>query len=350
MNTILKTQKRVSKKARRADESIIPELELEWFQPPALQPSQKEAEPNGSIRFGWIGSGPDGVRLAEAFYQLGYKALAVSGAAEDLSGLKMPEACRFLMSRHGKSARQDGHHLFGRLEEQFADCVDHLMICPGAKNAQDLKLIEWVHSFARLLGFQGSGRRVGAMLLPLTDSAVMKELLEQAKQKKILPLILADGGSKQKSTSRKKQPIADFQRIAELFDAFNRLSGQPTSYTSFDTMDFLGVLTAGGCAVMAAAQPEPPTDRRALSRAVRAALGSMVSRRQIDLGRARAGACLAVGGREMMAQTAGLQDAILYGFDVLAALTGRATIHRGIYEDDIPSLRIYTMLSGLTPA
>ena len=49
----------------------------------------------------------------------------------------------------------------------------------------------------------------------------------------------------------------------------------------------------------------------------------------------------------MMAQVAGLQDNINYAFDVLAAVTGRAVVHRGIYEDDCETLRVYTMISGL---
>jgi hypothetical protein len=346
MSTVLKTRKKVSKKDRSAAEPIIPELELEWFQPPALQPDRKETEGGGSVRFGWIGSGPDGGRLAEAFYQLGYKTLAVSSATEDLDGLKLPEESRLLMSAR-KSHRGGGHALFGRLEEQFDNQVDHLMICPGGEAGGDLELIEWVQNYARLLGFQGARRRVGAMILPSEDPTVAKQLIGLAGQKKILPLILVAGGKKRKSPSRKKSPAAVYRRAAELFDGFNQLSGRPTPYTSFDTMDYLEVLTAGGCTVMGMTEAEPSADRHAISRAIRKVLDTMMTAGGRDLRAAKAGACLVVGGREMMAGTAGLQDAILYGFDVLAALTGRATIHRGIYEDDCPSLRIYTMLSGL---
>ena len=40
-------------------------------------------------------------------------------------------------------------------------------------------------------------------------------------------------------------------------------------------------------------------------------------------------------------------DNIEYGFDTLAQLTGNATIHRGIYEDNRESLRVYTIIGGL---
>jgi hypothetical protein len=42
-----------------------------------------------------------------------------------------------------------------------------------------------------------------------------------------------------------------------------------------------------------------------------------------------------------------LQSSIDYAFDVLPEITGRATIHRGIYEDERDCLRVYTIIGGL---
>ena len=49
----------------------------------------------------------------------------------------------------------------------------------------------------------------------------------------------------------------------------------------------------------------------------------------------------------MVGNSKGLQDNIDYAFDVLSEITGRATIHRGIYEDVRDSLRAYTIISDL---
>ena len=49
----------------------------------------------------------------------------------------------------------------------------------------------------------------------------------------------------------------------------------------------------------------------------------------------------------MVGSSKGLQDNIDYAFDVLSEITGRATIHRGVYEDVRDSLRAYTIISGL---
>ena len=48
-----------------------------------------------------------------------------------------------------------------------------------------------------------------------------------------------------------------------------------------------------------------------------------------------------------MHEVHGLQDSINYAFDVLSDITGNATIHRGVYEDDRDSLRVYTIIGGL---
>lgn len=336
---------------RKVREPIIPELELEWFQPPAPRPQPRQEPPTSSVRFGWIGSGPSGGQIAEAVCQLDGRALAVSISPKDLRGLDLPEEQKVLLSRARKIEKGGGRNLFSRMEELFSDQVDHLMICPGAQAERDRGLIDLVRNYAQLLGFHGPRRRVGAMVfLPSEDPTVAKELMHLAEKKKIMPLILAASGRPKRKTIRPektKKPSVIYRRTAELFDAFNRLSACPTPYTSFDTMDYLEVLTAGGCTVMGLAELEQVEDRNALSRAVFKSLDSMVFAGGIDLRQAGAAACLVVGGRKMMAKTAGLQDAILYGFDVLTALTGRATVYRGIYEDDCPTLRIYTMISGL---
>ena len=55
-----------------------------------------------------------------------------------------------------------------------------------------------------------------------------------------------------------------------------------------------------------------------------------------------------VGGEEIFEETVGLMDSIEFGFDTLAALTGGAMIHRGIYEDtNKDKLVTYTLVSGL---
>jgi hypothetical protein len=67
----------------------------------------------------------------------------------------------------------------------------------------------------------------------------------------------------------------------------------------------------------------------------------------LDLSTVKVCGCVVVGGKELMAKVSGLQDNINYAFDVLSEMTGAATIHRGIYEDNSDSLRVFTIVGGL---
>lgn len=84
-----------------------------------------------------------------------------------------------------------------------------------------------------------------------------------------------------------------------------------------------------------------------ISAAIRDNLEKTMLARSFDLKTAKVAAAIAVGGHEMMSTQAGLQDKINYGFDMLANMTGNATIHRGIHEDSREVIRIYTMIGGL---
>ena len=67
-----------------------------------------------------------------------------------------------------------------------------------------------------------------------------------------------------------------------------------------------------------------------------------------DLTTAEGAASIVVGGTKLYEEVAGLMDSIEYGFDTLAAITGGAIIHRGIYEDSgKDKLVAYTMVGGL---
>ena len=57
-----------------------------------------------------------------------------------------------------------------------------------------------------------------------------------------------------------------------------------------------------------------------------------------------------MGSEEIFEETVGLMDNIEFGFDTLAALTGGAMVHRGIYTSNKPGIAVYTVIGGLTPA
>ena len=132
-----------------------------------------------------------------------------------------------------------------------------------------------------------------------------------------------------------------------MFDIFNRLSALSSGYTSFDSVDYHSIMSVGGCAIMGLTKVKQVEDRYAISEAVKNNLEKTLLASGFNLSSATLAGCIVVGGRRLMADIPGLQDNINYAFDVLADITGKATIHRGIYEDDKDSLRVYTIIGGL---
>ena len=88
-------------------------------------------------------------------------------------------------------------------------------------------------------------------------------------------------------------------------------------------------------------------DKFGISEAVKRNLQKTLLAGGIDLTTSKLAGCIVVGGKMLMNSVSGLQDNINYAFDVLSEITGQATIHRGIYEDDRECLRVYTIIGGM---
>lgn len=77
--------------AKRAEEEAKAKEEEDDVPPRIVEDRQK------SIRFGIVGSGQAGSRLAEQFFSLGYPAVAMNTAPQDLENIKIPEQQKLLL-------------------------------------------------------------------------------------------------------------------------------------------------------------------------------------------------------------------------------------------------------------
>ena len=179
---------------------------------------------------------------------------------------------------------------------------------------------------------------------------VATQLSQMAAEGKISPLIIIDNDKINKMypgmTVRSFWPSIN-NTVASLFDIFNRLSALSSRYTSFDPVDYRSIMEAGGCAIMGLTKVDKFSDKFAISEAVKKNLEKTLLAGGFDLSSARLAGCIVVAGKRLMANVKGLQDNIDYAFDVLSEITGKATIHRGIHEDNRDCLRVYTVIGGL---
>ncbi|MHC4173175.1 MAG: FtsZ/tubulin family protein [Planctomycetota bacterium] len=357
---------------------LLPTLPLEQYEPNIQEEVGVVDKIKGSTRYAWIGAGQCGGRLVKSFHELGYKkVLAVNTTHHDLDLLDIPKDQKFLMDigekgagkdiERGKEAvqkhQQDILHL---ARQKFGSQVDHIMVCFGAGGGTGsgsvVGLIEIAKRYARYTGLNDPNKNVGVvMTLPTVGEAssplvaenaykVAWELSQMASAGKISPLIIVDNDKINKMypgmTVKSFWPNIN-NTVASLFDIFNRLSALSSPYTSFDPVDYHSIMESGGCTIMGLTKVTKFGDKFALSAAVKKNLEKTLLAGGFDLSTANVAGCVAVGGKRLMANVKGLQDNIDYAFDVLSEITGKATIHRGIYEDNRDSLRVYTIIGGL---
>lgn len=376
---VAQKRKQVRAKSKSdAKESLVPVLDLEHYEPRIKKETGVQDQNKGSTRYAWIGAGQCGGRLVKSFYDLGYrKVLAINTTRNDLDLLNIPQSQKFLMDtgEHGagkdmekgeRAFRQHQQEILHLVRKTFGTEVDHIMVCFGAGGGTGsggvFGSIEIAKRYARYIGLENPNRKVGViMTLPTVGEAgsplvaenahrVVTTLNQMAMSSEISPLIIIDNDKIKKMytgmTVKSFWPSIN-GTVASLFDIFNRLSSLNSRYTSFDPMDYRSIMESGGCAIMGLTKVKAFEDPYALSEAVKENLEKTLLAGGFDLSTANLAGCIVVGGKKLMAHTKGLQNNIDYAFDVLSEITGRATIHRGIYEDDRDCLRVYTIIGGL---
>lgn len=361
-------------------EFIVPELALEQFEPEPQDTFGLADATFGSTVYGWIGSGQCGGRLAKSFYDLGYrKVLAVNTSHNDLEYLKLPNRQKLLMDigAHGagkdmnrgrEAALKYAQQMLHQLRQNFGTSPDHIMVCFGAGggtgSGSATDIIEIAKEYMRSAGVKNPNKRVGVvMTLPTVGEAsspavarnameIATSLAKKAADNQFSPFIVIDNEKVSRMypnlTVREFWPTIN-STVAELFDIFNKLSAMSSRYSSFDPVDYHSIISAGNCAIMGLTKVADHTDKFAISTAVKENLEKTMLADGFDLHTAKVAGSIVVGGQRMMANVPGLADNINYAFDILAGITGNATIHRGIYEDSREALRVYTIIGGLEP-
>ncbi len=356
----------------------LPVLDLEQYEPAVEGESGVKDHIKGSIRYAWIGAGQCGGRLVKSFYDLGYKkVLAVNTSHHDLDLLDIPDGQKFLMDvgeecmgrnmeRGAKAIRKYKQDILHLARQTFGTQIDHIMISFGAGGGTGsgsvVGLIKAAKRYARYIGLENPSRKVGVVMTlpaagkvgcPLVAENAYKvaiELTQMATEGEISPLIIVDNNSLNKMYLRMTtklfwSSINSF--VANLFDIFNRISVLSSQYISFDSVKYHSIMESGGCAIMGLTEVDEFDDKFAISKAVKNSLEQTMLASKFDLSTAKAAACIVVGGKKLIANVKSLQHNIDYAFDVLAEITGQATIYRGIYEDNSDSLRVYTIIGGL---
>lgn len=244
---------------------------------PKVKEGEKEmatgatAKKHVSLKFGIVGSGQAGGRIAEVFSRYGYDIVAINTAAQDLEFLEIDKSRKFLLETKDKNFGGAGKDL-----EIGAACIE----------AQENEVRDFVeeklnHCDALILAISGGGgsgsgsaETLSYLLYEMGKPVIvvyvlpgafddpqskhnsvvtLSKLADLSSQQVINSLVLVDNANIERKLSGASQ-AAFFetanQAVVEPLHMFNSVSVTPTSFEALDSMDFAkSLIEAGNCVV-----------------------------------------------------------------------------------------------------
>lgn len=326
-----------------------------------------------AMRLAIVGAGQGGSNIANSFWELGYRRVAVFNTTDqDFDGLD-ERIVKLSLDIGGarkdmqfardalKGREEDVRDLFERAWGTTFDCA---MICAGlgggSGSGSALPLVTLARAYMEQRGLPV---RVGAIVsLPSVDegqqvarNAVMafNELLAA----KVSPIIVIDNDRVHELYNPPMSQLLgrSNELVSSLFHLFNQLAAAKSPYITFDRSEFTQLLD-GGIVVMGSADLnvddiKSPAD---VSSRIRDDLAQSVLA-SVDLTTGNKAACVFVGHQTVL-DTFG-KDYFAAGFTQLNRIIGNGkddpdnptVVHRGLYPGESAGLQCYTLISELAP-
>lgn len=333
---------------------------------------QVEQKVRVAMTTGLLGTGQGGARIAQAFWNLGYRHVGAFNTTEtDFKGIAadMPKFSMDIGGA-GKDMRMALEALSRREEEAYelmtrawGDRLDCALICVGlgggTGSGTGARLVELAR---RYMEDKNRPPRVGAVVsLPTAEGQMVARNAVTAFRDlvavKASPLIIMDNARIDELYNdegvAKLFPLAN-DAVARMFHLFNLRAAEHSEHITFDRSEFAQLLD-GGIVVMGEADIDVKaiTSPADVSQAIRERLARNVLA-SVDLTRGKKAACVFTGEKAVLDSfpTAYFEA----GFNQLDRVVGSArkdgaptVIHRGLYEGTERGLQCYTMISELPP-
>ena len=225
---------------------------------------------NIAIKFGVIGTGQGGSRLADQFYQTGYRRVcAINTTSQDFLGLTIPAKFQKVLESQGgagkdpikgwESLKSSQEEVLNLMRHSFGEDIERIIICVGAGGGTGtgsaLPLLKLAKYYLSNLG---KPEKVGMIVtLPKRTEGgkvqanafrLMTDLKELVSTKSLSPLVLVDNESIHQmfpNVSAKAFWTTANKNIVGLFDIFNVLACQKSQYVTFDREDYRTLLDSG---------------------------------------------------------------------------------------------------------
>ena len=348
----------------------LPDIPLPDDEP--LEDGVKDTFDDAAFNFAIVGVGQGGSRLAESFWNLGYRRVGVINTAQqDLSLIKVPEENKLLIGDGGAGKNPDAadevfrtryEDILDFLKKTFGSGYERVLVCAGAGGGTGAggvaRVLEICHDLNQSLGKEtkDTDAKVGCVLaLPTRGEGVkvqenskktVLKVTELEKAGVVSPLVILD--NEKIKQLYPKLSVNQFwstanNSICSIFHLFNKISAQESAYTTFDKADLDTIFSSG--VIMFGATPVKDLSETGISYAVRDNLRKNILA-GVDVSTGNVAACVIIGDKESLDNIP--QSSLEHGFEQLSRMMGsNSTVHRGIYAGAKKGLAVYTAIGGL---
>lgn len=331
-------------------------------------PARIVAKKTRSIRFGVVGSGQAGSRLAEAFYKSGYDAVCFNTATQDLEHIELPESNKYLLEFGlggaakeldiGRAAAEQHREAINALVSEKLEEAQILLLCLSLGGGSGAGSCE---TMIDVLSTMGKPVVVMTILPMSTEDAQTKrnaletlsKLAKEAQAKRIHNLIVVDN-AKIETIYKDVSPIEFFdvsnKAIVEPLDAFNSFSSMPSAVKGLDPMEWAKIVTdGGGLSVYGKMVVANYSDDTAIAEAVISNLNNGLLASGFDLKQSRYVGVIIAARKAVWASIP--SAAVNYAMSMVGEVCGTPNgMFRGIYtNEDMPDevVEVYSIFAGL---
>ena len=344
----------------------LPDIPL----PPTIEIVKEKSkdECEVSFKFAFVGAGQGGSRIAESFHRLGYRKIAaINTAQQDLNTISVPD--KLCIGEGGAGKNPDvAQKLYAErkedvldfLRDSFGETFDRVFICAGAGGGSGAGTVSPLVDSALELQkmVKCKSQKIGVILaLPMISEGskvnsnafqTLSKVWKLLEEGKVSPLILLD--NEKINRLYPNLAVGPFWQTANssitgLFHLFNLTSARDSSYSAFDSNDYLQILDSG-LIVFGASPVKEWQEASSLSKAIRDNLNHNMLSGGLDLSTGNSAGAIIIGGKEILDNLP--QANLDRAFDQFTrTLRPNSIVHRGIYSGDKPTLTVYTVLGGL---
>ena len=356
----------------------IPDYQDSYARPTAPKTIEDDfagGETHSAIRMAFIGAGQGGGRIAQAFWDMGYRRVCVCNTtSQDMESLTIPNKLVIGNDRggagkdpeEGKLAAQESYEdLMDMMMRSFGEGVEHVYICVGSGGGSGTGswpiLLDAAREYAKNTNVEKPfGKHLGVIMsLPKRS--------EGSRVQKNAHMAITDALGKLSRGLISSLVIVDNAKIHELFPGlavkqfwtvanrnfavvlhtFNLLAAKDSSYNTFDRADLRSVVQ-NGLMVFGMTRVERWEGKEDISKSVRQNLKGTLLADGFDLSKANMAGAIVLAHDEILSQIP--MENIDYAFLMLGRALGNEgiTLHNGIYESKGQvSMRVFTIISGL---